>query len=194
MSKKSVKRRLLYDDSDLSKIDDITPGPSKPTTSRYALNDEELLALLQDSDFENENFGFDSEDDDDEYIVEEDTEVPLQSSNQSTQNISTSSSSHDLPTGSPSRVIQPQNQQVWTPTPKQAPLIPFVGSTGMLQVSTSDEPIDYLFHLFTDDIFNMIVAETNRQGKILCSQSTKSKSRLKNWKNITRDAWKFFWA
>ncbi|CAI6353395.1 unnamed protein product [Macrosiphum euphorbiae] len=75
---------------------DITPGPSKSTTSHYALNDEELLALLQDSDFENENFGFDSEDDDDEYIVEEDTELNLQSPNQSTQNISTSSSSHDL--------------------------------------------------------------------------------------------------
>ncbi|KAE9521981.1 hypothetical protein AGLY_017614 [Aphis glycines] len=180
MSKKSAKRRLSYDDSESSKIDDITPGPSKFTTSRYALNDEELLVLLQNSDFENENFSFDSEDDDDEYIVEEDIEVPLQSPNQSTQYISTSSSSHDLHTGSPSRVIQSQNHQVWTPTPKQAPLIPFVGSTGMLQVPTSDEPIDYFFHLFTDDIFNMIVTETNRQGKLLCSQRTKSKSRIKN--------------
>jgi len=201
MSKKSAKRRLSYDDSDSSKIDDITPGPSKPTT-RYALNDEELLALLQDSDFENENFDFDSEkgddeyiveeDDDDEYIVEEDTEVPLQSPNHTTQNISTSSSSDDLPTGSPSTVIQPQNLQVWTPTPKKASLIPFVGSTGMLQVPTSDEPIDYFFHLFTDDIFNMIVSETNRQGKILRSQSKKSKSRIKNWKNITRDDMEVF--
>lgn len=195
MSKKSAKRRLSFDDSDSSIIDHISPGPSKSTTS-HALNDDELLALLQDSDFENKNFDFDSEeDDDDEYIVEENTEVPLQSPNgpnHTTQNISSDSLSDDLLTGHPSRVIQPQNQQVWTPTPKNAPLIPFDGSTGMLQVPTSDEPIDFFLHLFTDDMFNLIVTETNRQGKILCSQNTKSKSRIKNWKNITRDDMEIF--
>lgn len=52
-------------------------------------------------------------------------------------------SSHDLPTGSPSIVIQPQNQQVWTSIRKNAPLIPFDGPMGMLEVSISDEPIDF---------------------------------------------------
>lgn len=32
MSKKSTKRRLSFDDNDLSIIDEILPGPSKPTT------------------------------------------------------------------------------------------------------------------------------------------------------------------
>lgn len=199
MSKKSTKRRLSFDNSE--SINDNTPGPSNPVTSRHDLNDDELLALLLDSDFD-ENFSdedIESEDDDevDEdvnvlYIVEQDTVVPLESPNHITTNISTASSSHDLPTGSPTRVMQPQNRQVLTPTPKNAPFIPFVGNSGMLQVPNSDEPIDFFLHLFTDDIFNLIITETNRQGKILSSKSTKPKSRIKNWKNITRDDFEVF--
>lgn len=151
MSKKSTKGRLSFDDNDSSIIDENLPGPSKPTTS-YPLNDDELLRLLQDSDFE-ENFSDESEDDND-YIVEQDNEVPLQSPTHTTKNISTASSSHDLPTGSPSIVIQPQNQQVWTPTRKNAPLLPFDGPTGMLQVPTSDEPIDF-FYTYSRTIFSI---------------------------------------
>jgi hypothetical protein len=33
MSNKSSKGRLSFDENDLSKIDDILPGPSKPTIS-----------------------------------------------------------------------------------------------------------------------------------------------------------------
>jgi len=110
MSKRSAKRRLSFDDNDSSIIDDISPGPSKPTS--HALNDDELLALLQDSDFENENFDFDceeEEDDDDEYIDEENTEEPLQSPNHTTQNISTDSSSDDLLTDSPQSNSAPKS-------------------------------------------------------------------------------------
>lgn len=53
MSGKSTKRRLSLDSN--SSIEGISPGPSKPDTSRHALNDDELLALLQNLDFE-ENF------------------------------------------------------------------------------------------------------------------------------------------
>jgi len=101
------------------------------------LNDDELLALLKDSEFEENfsagDFDFDSEEDDDEeYTVEQDIVVPLQSPNNITANISTASSSHDLPTGSPSRVIQPHNHKIWTSSLKNPSLIPFVGTTGML--------------------------------------------------------------
>jgi len=44
MSKKSAKRRLSFDDSDSLIIDDITPGPSKPTTS-HALNDKKTVGV-----------------------------------------------------------------------------------------------------------------------------------------------------
>lgn len=76
--------------------------------------DPVLLVLLQDSDFE-ENFSYEDfdleseEDEDDDYIVEQDIVVPLQASNHITANISTTSSLHDLPTDSPSRVIHSQN-------------------------------------------------------------------------------------
>jgi len=68
------------------------------------------------------------EDDDDEYIVEEDTEVPLQSPNHTTQNISTSSSSHDLPIQG---LVYLQSNSApksatMDPTPKNGPLIPYL--------------------------------------------------------------------
>lgn len=56
------------------------------------MNDDELLRLLQDSDFEenfsHENFDFESEednDDDNDYIVEQNTEVSLLSPNHTTK-------------------------------------------------------------------------------------------------------------
>lgn len=99
--------------------------------------------FYKDSDFE-ENFSdgdidLESEEDDGDvsglYIVE--------SPNHITTDISTASSSYDLPTGSPSRAIQPLNRQVWAPTDKNAPSIIFVGNTGMLKVPNLDEPIHF---------------------------------------------------
>lgn len=151
MSGKSSKRRLSFDSD--SSVDGISPGPSKPDTSRCPMNDDELLELLQNSDFEDNlsdgDFDLESEDEDEDvngvYIVQPDSVVPVESPNPIPTNISTAFTSYNLPTGSPSRVIQLQNQQVWTPSPKNAPLIPFKGNTGMLQVPNSNEPIDFFF-------------------------------------------------
>lgn len=118
------------------------------------------MALLENSDFE-ENFSdgdidLESEDEDEDgngvYIVQPDTVVPLESPNLITTNISTASTSYNLLTGSPSREMEPHNLQVWTPTPPNAPSIPFIGNTGMLQVPNSSEPIDF-FCTYSRTIF-----------------------------------------
>lgn len=148
MSKKVTKRHSSINDldnSDLSIENNITPGPSS-SKAKHVVSNEELLALLENSDFEEDVAESDlsSEDEEEEenvcgmYIVEPDAlvpplEIPSQSATPTTIN-------------SPSFTEnQSQDQVVWTSPPKNNLSIPFKGNAGLLRPPVSNEPIDFFF-------------------------------------------------
>lgn len=204
MSKKATKRQSSIkdlDNSDSSTEYNNSPGPS--TSKAKHVSNEELLVLLENSDFEEDVAESDlsSEDEEEEnvcgmYIVEPDALVPpleMPSQMFTNSSIVIPSSATPATINSPSFTENRSQDQVeWTSTRTNNLSIPFEGNAGLLRPPVSNEPIDFLFHLFTDDLFNLVITETNRQGNILLKQSAKSNSRIKNFKPITRDEFEVF--
>jgi len=150
MSKKATKRHSSIkdlDNSDSSIEYNNLPGPST-SKAKHVVSNEELLALLENSDFEEDVAESDlsSEDKKEEenvcgmYIVEPDALVPpLEIPSQMSTNSSTVISSSATPAtiNSPSFTENRSQDQVeWTSTRTNNISIPFKGNAGLYFLNT----------------------------------------------------------
>jgi len=150
---------------------DSQPGPSRErspvVTRRITLTDEQLLALLQESDIDDEDSDF-----------EVDTEE-----SDSEDNLLTEA---DTP-----EIRHSISAEHWSSNPVQVPLIPFIGNAGLKVQPKGHEPIDYFDLLVSDDFYNFIVEETNLYAVEVLSLSS-DKSRITHWKDLTTAELKVF--
>ncbi|GIY76629.1 piggyBac transposable element-derived protein 4 [Caerostris darwini] len=65
---------------------------------------------------------------------------------------------------------------------------PFIKSECLLQPVTGDNPIDYFRHLFTENMLDEVIAQTNNYAReVLCRRETKQHSRINAWKETTKE-------
>jgi len=150
---------------------DSQPGPSRErspvVTRRKTLTDEQLLALLQESDVDDGDSDF-----------EVDTEK-----SDSEDNLLTEA---DIP-----EIRHSISAEHWSSNPVQVPLISFIGNAGLKVQPKGHEPIDYFDLLVSDDFYNFIVEETNLYAVEVLSLSS-DKSRITHWKDLTTAELKVF--
>jgi len=144
---------------------DSKPGPARERSPvvmrRRTMTDEQLLALLQESDIDDGGSNF-----------EADTE-----NSDSEDNLL----GEDIP-----EIRQDISVKRWASNQVQVPLISFIGNVGLKIQPNGHEPIDYFDLLESDDIYELIVKETNLYAIEVLSVSS-DKSRITNWKDITTD-------
>ena len=90
--------------------------------------------------------------------------------------------------------------RVWCPVDTDRPLaapprFPFTGQPGIqVPIADNNDPLAYLRLFLTDDIVDVIVAETNRYAEQTLSRTPHRRwSRTRNWTSVTNeDIWLFF--
>ena len=82
-------------------------------------------------------------------------------------------------------------QNVWLPATKQPPFNTFLGSQGptnVVDVNNEESPLDYFRLIFTDELLEKVVEETNRYASQYLSANPLSPSaQAKLWKNVDKD-------
>ena len=82
-------------------------------------------------------------------------------------------------------------QNVWLPATRQPPFNTFLGSQGptnVVDVNNEESPLDYFRLIFTDELLEKVVEETNRYASQYLSANPLSPSaRAKLWKNVDKD-------
>lgn len=163
--------------------DDRSAGPSRPQkrkrqSNNKPLTDDEIAKLLDElSDEYPSDISYDS---DEEFIP-----------HQGDHDISDSADEdlHDLQEATclqhNSAVVR---NVIWENDPTTMEQFPFTKSECLLQTVSGDNPIDYFRHLFTENMLDEIVVQTNDYArKVLCSRETKQFSRINAWKETTKD-------
>ncbi|KAG8184645.1 hypothetical protein JTE90_022693 [Oedothorax gibbosus] len=76
----------------------------------------------------------------------------------------------------------------WENDPISMEQFPFTKSECLLQPKACNDPIEYFKHLFTDDFLDEIVTHTNDYARyVLHDQKTDARSRIKSWKDTTKE-------
>ncbi|KAG5862912.1 hypothetical protein JTB14_024280 [Gonioctena quinquepunctata] len=143
------------------------------------LTDSELLKILENSD--SDEFDF-VDGDSDGWGSSDDGGVDVDLTTQASNDLFQDS---DVPTGNPN------NKAViidWKVDPTDMKSIPFLKTESLLIPPNGNSPIDYFRHIMSDNFLQAIVEETNTNAEdIFLSRTTKEKSRIYDWKNLTLD-------
>lgn len=160
------RERSEDDDVSLSNSQSSTFGRIKNV--KKFLSEETMVDIFLDTDSDN-NSDFDCST----------TDVSQEECEESDQEISFSQSTSPWFKSGTSMII-------WHPVRPIAPSISFIGNPGLLTSMPSEEPIDFFRLLANDKLFDLILCETNIQGRKLLQSSTYRKSRIKSFKEITK--------
>jgi hypothetical protein len=186
---------------------------SKRISNSDKLTDEELMQLLMDSDYEDvdvESASASSDDDvtyrdapssstsDDEENQNEASFNNIISPSTSGFNPSSTSADGDPQTSATSSnsttppLVTGNTSITWDAVRPATTPIPFQGNPGLQQVPNGTDPIDFFFLLFNDQLFDLIIEETNIQSDILSAKSESPRARIKGFKHIARDDFEVF--
>lgn len=162
----------------MASIETYAAGPSRPKKIKYdqkkSLTDEELLKLLEESDCDSDvDINFDDASSDDNYVPNE-----VESDDQDDTVFSFQQE----------RIFghQNENTQQWEELPTTMKLFPFSKREQFLIPLEDRTPIDFFRTLLTDEFLQLVVDETNNYAlEVYLAPSTKEKSRIVNWRDVT---------
>lgn len=178
------------------------PGPSKRVKRGdiqiNKLTDDEVLALLEESDDELDPF-HNSSDDDPDYVSESDVnESEDEEISSQPRLVLHRSPSPTIQPPSPPNIAPrnaspagPQNDD-WSFTEVPCQDIPFTKTPGLLVNIASDEPIDYFYLIATDTFFDMLCTRANRHAVDLIAKGSGDEPRIASWVDVTPTEMKIF--
>lgn len=158
-------------------------GPSQPKKRKSSniVRDEELLRILEESDFED----CDEYDDDDELYCPSSEEESDECHFEVQEELEDEAGTEDIDLSQP---IVDNDNVVWQNDPVGMVNHPFVKSERLLIQPVENTPLAFFRLLLTDDFLMKIVEETNLNAvEIFCTQGVSEQSRISNWKDMTID-------
>jgi len=148
------------------------------------LSDSELLDILENSTFSSdEDFGIDSNDDDDVLDtgnVSDENEIDNEDNN------SCSIDNNLLSCN--------ENQYDWFTESPTVENIVFIGTPGLKYIPEGDQPIDYFNFLFTDKLLDLLVEETNAYAVDILLSTTSNNARISTWFDTNKSEMKLFFS
>ncbi|XP_050312885.1 piggyBac transposable element-derived protein 4-like [Anthonomus grandis grandis] len=163
------------------------PGPSKRVKynkREERLTDEELLALLEESESENDPFE-NSSDEDPDYSTEnevsesEDEDLPSFPKVLPPPPAPVNSPPPSLPN------IQGKSMDFWTFAEVPSQKFSFTKTPGLLVNVNSNEPIDYFNIMAPDVFFDMLCSRANNHAIDLISLGRGDEARITRWVDVT---------
>lgn len=168
---------------------DLPPGPSYKDVGnvKKVLTDEELLNILENSD---EDFDLSLESDLGEGdSADEDCDLECSAQNEVVNDDAVDAVIRTRP------VERQSTNYVWVDDPPHVIKVPFSQVAGLKTRPLGEKPIDYFSMLFTDELIDLIVQETNLYAvEIFLASSGSLSSRISQWKDTTIEEMKIFLA
>ncbi|XP_046393696.1 piggyBac transposable element-derived protein 4-like [Ischnura elegans] len=94
---------------------------------------------------------------------------------------------------SPGRIDSPSSF-IWSEIKENSIIIPFTGRPGLKVELTGQDPSDFFFLVANDEFVNIIIRETNANAVDILSRSPLPRSRITEWKDVTRDELEVFFG
>ncbi|XP_025425937.1 piggyBac transposable element-derived protein 4-like [Sipha flava] len=161
-----------------------TSSNTQKSMKTNILSDSELLDILEKGKFSSdEDFGIDSNDDDDVLDIgnlSDENEIDNEDNN------SCSIDNNLLSCN--------ENQYDWLTKSPTVENIFSIGIPGLKYIPEGDQPIDYFNFLFTDELLDLLVEETNAYAVDILLSTTSNNARISTWFDTNKSEMKLFFS